>query len=204
MSRYLDLLKAMKSEKRLPGDPPKLPKVPEQGLGGFGGYPGDRILKNEPLPEAAIVEAVAASGEGSGGFGGCPGSPVLKNTSPDVAEAVEAANDPQAEPDNCAGALIDPDGGPYLPWGPYLEADNVRRLRAELFAMIDALARAEAWTPARYADTMDRAANGPLADLLPNIDHFHAKLTERRAEAEAAALLAARSWRLEGLEDRRG
>jgi hypothetical protein len=100
--------------------------------------------------------------------------------------------------DDCAGALIDPDGGPYLPWGPYLEAANVRRLRGELFAMIDALARAEGWTPERYADTMGRAANGPLSDLLGNVEYFNTKLIERRAEVEARALLAARSWRYGG------
>ncbi|WP_341312603.1 hypothetical protein WN982_14160 [Paraburkholderia sp. IMGN_8] len=118
--------------------------------------------------------------------------------------AREATHDPQAEPDDCAGALIDPDGGPYLPWGPYLAADNVRRLRAELFAMIDELAQAEGWTPERYSDTMGRARNGPVADLLDNIEYFNAKLIERCAEDEARALLAARSWRLEGFDDRRG
>lgn len=114
-----------------------------------------------------------------------------------------AANDPRAEPDDCAGALIHPDGGPFLPWGPYLAEDNVRRLRAELAAMIDALALAEGWEYERYDRIVSRARNGPLADLLPNIAYFNAKLIERRAEAEAAALLAARSWRLEGLDDRR-
>ncbi|MDH6150488.1 MULTISPECIES: hypothetical protein [Paraburkholderia] len=106
--------------------------------------------------------------------------------------------------DECAGALIDPDCGAYLPWGPYLAADNVRRLRAELFAMIDELAHAEGWTRERYADTMGRAANGPLSDLLPNIAYFRAQVIECRAQAETRALPAARSWRLQGLDDRRG
>ncbi|WP_169740142.1 TubC N-terminal docking domain-related protein [Paraburkholderia acidipaludis] len=116
--------------------------------------------------------------------------------------AGQAANDPPAAPDDCAGALTDPDGGPYLPWGPYLAEDNVRRLRAELFAMVDELARAEGWTRERHADTMERAVNGPLSDLLPNIEYFNAKVIERRAEAEARELLAARSWRLEGFDKR--
>lgn len=198
MSRYLDMLNGIKSETGLAGDPPKLPKLPEQGLGGFGGYAGDRLSKNAPMPEAATIEPATESGEGLGGFGGCPGSPVLKNESRAANETGDAANDPQAGPDVCVVALIDPDGGAYLPWGPYLATDNVRRLRAELFAMIDALAEAEAWTPERYADTMDRAANEPLADLLPNVEYFNAKLIEPRAEAGAVALLAARSWRYEG------
>ncbi|MBB5409471.1 hypothetical protein HDG34_003413 [Paraburkholderia sp. HC6.4b] len=100
--------------------------------------------------------------------------------------------------DDCAGALIAPNGGAYLPWGPYLAAYNVRRLRGELFAMVDEVARAERWTHERYADTMRRAANGPLADLLPNIEYFHAKMIECRADIEARALLEARSWRYEG------
>lgn len=118
--------------------------------------------------------------------------------------AREAANDPQAVSEDCAGALINPDGGGHLPWGPYLAAENVRRLRAELFAMIDELAAREGWTRERYADTMDRAANGPLSDLLPNVEYFNAKVIGCRAEVEARALLAARSWRLESFEDRRG
>jgi hypothetical protein len=152
---------------------------------------GVATIKPELVARKPEVMAYLLERHGSVGAAGNP-------------SAGQAANDPQAEPGDCAGALIDPDGGAYLPWGPYLAADNVRRLRAELFGMIDELAQAEAWTPERYADTMGRAANGPLADLLPNVEYFNAKLIERRAEAEAGALLAARSWCLEGLDDRRG
>ncbi|SDC23343.1 hypothetical protein [Paraburkholderia lycopersici] len=87
---------------------------------------------------------------GLGGFGGCQDAPILKNDPP----ASDLADD-------CAGALIDPDGGAYLSRGPYLAADNVRRLRAELFAMVDEQARAEGWTPRRYAETLSRAVDGP-------------------------------------------
>ncbi|WP_175579044.1 hypothetical protein [Paraburkholderia dokdonensis] len=118
--------------------------------------------------------------------------------------SVVAANEPAYSPDNCAGAQNDPAGGPYLPWGPYLAAENVRSLRAELAAMIDEIARAEAWPPERYADTKARAINGPLSDLLANVEYFKARVIERRAETEAHALLAARSWRLEGFDDRCG
>ncbi|MDH6150603.1 MULTISPECIES: hypothetical protein [Paraburkholderia] len=96
---------------------------------------------------------------------------------------------------DCTGALIGPDGGAYLPWGPYLAQDNVRRLRAELFAMIADLAQAEGWTRERHADTMTRAVRGPLADLLPNIEYFSAKVRELRAEATAREVMAARSWK---------
>lgn len=78
----------------------------------------------------------------------------------------------------------------------------MRRLRAELFGMVAELTRAEGWTPRRYADTLGRAANGPLSDLLPNIEYFHSKVIECRAETQARALLAARSWQLEGFDKR--
>lgn len=93
------------------------------------------------------------------------------------------------------------DGGAYLPWGPYLSPIDVQRMRGELFDKVDALAQAEAWTPERYAETMDRARNGPPADLPGNVEYFTARLIERHAGIEAAALLAARSWRYEGRGD---
>ncbi|CAD6551438.1 hypothetical protein ACFQ3P_30225 [Paraburkholderia sabiae] len=122
----------------------------------------------------------------------------------DEPPARQAANDPQTQPDDddCAGALVDPLRGPYLPWGPHLAADNVRRLRAGLFAMIAEIANAEGWPRERFNGIMSRAVRGPLSDLLPNIEYFHSKVIERRAETEARALLAARSWKLEGLDDR--
>jgi hypothetical protein len=171
VSRYLDMLKGMKSETGLPSDPPKLPKLPEQGLGGFGGYPG---------------------------------SPALKNESRAADEMGDAANDSQAEPDDCAGALIDPDGGAYLPWGPYLSPADVQRMRGELFDMIDELCRREGWSNERRHDTMTRAMRGPLADLMPNLAYFNGQLTVARAEAAARAAMTARTWRMEGFDKRRG
>lgn len=112
--------------------------------------------------------------------------------------AGKAANDAQAGRDDCAGALVDAESGaPFLPWGPYLSPADVQRLRDELVDMADALAQAEAWTVERRADTMERAANGPLSDLLPNAEHFNARVIEHRAEAEARALLAVPGWRLD-------
>ncbi|CAE6700462.1 hypothetical protein R69927_03270 [Paraburkholderia domus] len=112
--------------------------------------------------------------------------------------AGEAANDPPAAPDGFAGALVDPDGGAYLPWGPYLSPADVQRMRGVLFDMIDELCRFEGWSDERRHDTMTRALRGPLSDLWPNIEYFGGKVRECRAEAEARALLAARSWRYEG------
>ncbi|MEM5317244.1 hypothetical protein [Paraburkholderia sp. JHI869] len=97
------------------------------------------------------------------------------------------------------GALIDPDpdGGVYLPWGPYLSPDDVRRTRVELVEMIKALAGLESWPPGLYDDVMTRAVRGPLSDLLPNIAHFAERLTAARAEAETRALYSCRVWRYE-------
>lgn len=110
-----------------------------------------------------------------------------------------AANDAA----DCAGALIDPDGGAYLPWGPYLSADDVRRRRAELAELIEDLADAEDW-PAAYRDeVLGRAMRGPLYDLLPNLAYFRERVAELDAEREARHLLRRRTWHMEGFGDRR-
>ncbi len=109
----------------------------------------------------------------------------------------DAANDPASIPADCIGALQSSDGGLYLPWGPYLGPDDVRRMRAELVAMIEALCDLEQWDAGRRDDVLTRAIRGPLADLLPNIAHFNERLTEARAEAEARAALERRTWRFD-------
>lgn len=98
--------------------------------------------------------------------------------------AGETADDLQIGPDLCAGSVIHPDGGAYLPWGPYLAADNVRRLRAELFAMIGELAHVEAWCCELHDEIMSRAANGPLSDLLSIFGVFEDALADIRAALE--------------------
>lgn len=101
------------------------------------------------------------------------------------------------------GALIDPDGGAYLPWGPYLSADDVFRLRAELAELIEDMADAEDWTPAYRDEVLARAMRGPLYDLLPNLAYFRERVAAFYAECEARQLLRRRSWRMEGFDDRR-
>lgn len=71
-------------------------------------------------------------------------------------------------------------------------------MRGELFDMIDELCHFEGWSDERRHDTMTRALRGPLSHLWPNIEYFGGMVRECRAEAEARALLAARSWRYEG------
>jgi hypothetical protein len=106
-------------------------------------------------------------------------------------------------PPDCIGALCDPDGGPYLPWAPHLDADDVRYLRAELTALITALAARECWPHERLEAVMTRAVCGPLADLLPNLSHFRDHFTETRADEQAHDEAARRTWRLAGLDDQR-
>jgi hypothetical protein len=115
----------------------------------------------------------------------------------------EAANDPEAIPADCVGALHDPDGGLYLPWGPCLSPDDVQRMRADLVSLIETLADMEHWDAGRRDDVRTRAIRGPLADLMPNMHHFNERLSEARAEAEARDAVLRQSWRLEGFVDRR-
>ena len=116
-----------------------------------------------------------------------------------VAHLRTAANDPA----DCTGALIDPNGGAYLPWGPYLSAGDVHRKRAELAELIEDLADAEEW-PAAYRDeVLARAMRAPLYDLLPNLAYFRERIADLDAEREARHLLRRRTWRMEGFDDRR-
>lgn len=106
-------------------------------------------------------------------------------------------------PADCIGALRDPSGGLYLPWAPRLSADDVRRLRSELLAVTKTLADIEHWTIELRDAVLERAIRGPLADLPPNIAYFRGRLEAARAEAAALRTLEARTWRLEGFDNRR-
>ncbi|KAA1015120.1 hypothetical protein FVF58_04150 [Paraburkholderia panacisoli] len=97
-------------------------------------------------------------------------------------------------PADSIGALIDPNGGVYLPWGPYLSADDVQRMRTELLAMIEQLAALEGWPHKIFDDVMERAVRGPLSDLLPNLSHFHDRITGLKAERDAREVLNRRTW----------
>lgn len=105
-------------------------------------------------------------------------------------------------PDDCIGALREPEGGLYLPWGPHLPPDDVCTMRAELIAIIEVLSALECWASAYRDDVLTRAIRGPLADLLPNISYFRERLEAARAATSARAALKMRSWRFEDLGDR--
>jgi hypothetical protein len=98
-------------------------------------------------------------------------------------------------PEDCAGALQSADGGFYLPWGPYLTADNIRVMHVELVWIIEHLAQLEVWPEEHREDVLSRAIRGPLSDLLPNLHHFNQRLTEANAAAAARVAVHARTWR---------
>ena len=103
---------------------------------------------------------------------------------------------------NCRGR-VDPEcGAAFLPWGPYLSEADVRRLRLELVAMIETLAGVECWPRERRDDVLTRALRGPLADLMPNLAYFRARLVEAQAEVHARELALCRAWRMEGFDGR--
>jgi hypothetical protein len=87
-----------------------------------------------------------------------------------------------------AGALLHPDGGAYLPWGPRLSAEDVRQFRAELVGLIEELSDREYWRRERLDSVRDRAMRGPLSDLMPNLHYFRERLVELDAERAAGAL----------------
>ena len=63
-----------------------------------------------------------------------------------VAHLRAAGKDAESTAADCEGALRNPDGGLYLPWGPYLSPVDLHRLRSELVAAIEALAHLEGWS----------------------------------------------------------
>jgi hypothetical protein len=104
-------------------------------------------------------------------------------------------------------APADQDGaGLQLPWGPHLEAHDVRELRAELVGMIEALADLEGWPREQLDEVLTAAVRGPLSALLPDCAHFRERLAEAQAERAARVALRRRTWRAtpERLNDRRG
>jgi len=93
------------------------------------------------------------------------------------------------------GALRSRSGGLYLPWGPYLSPDDVRRLRADLAGMLEELASLEHWPRELLDDVFTRAMRGPLADLLPNLHYFRERLQAMRARSAARDEAARCAWR---------
>lgn len=131
------------------------------------------------------------------------GAEVAANKPEILAYLRAAVNDAENVPASCIGSLRDPDGGPYLPWAPYLSPDDVQQKRTELLDAIDRIAALECWPETHRNDVLERAIRGPLIDLLPNLAHFRERLTAARAEAQAREMLECYTWRMEGFDDRR-
>lgn len=70
--------------------------------------------------------------------------------------------------------------------------------------MIEDLAELEGgWAREYLDDVIGRAMRGPLFDLMPNVAHFRERVAAARAEHDASETKKARSWRLDGFENRR-
>jgi hypothetical protein len=190
MNRYLRYLKA---EEQRPNDPANREilrahseafEIDSDGVNLQMRVPND-LPKLPKLPKAD---------SGTLGSFGSAGSSRLSKMRPAAADVIGHSSEAVSN---------DESASLWLPWGPRMSSCDVRRLLDELRAMIDELARIEGWPRERLADTMTRAMRGPLADLLPNVAHFSARLHEQHAEAAARELLAARISRCVGLNDRR-
>jgi hypothetical protein len=130
--------------------------------------------------------------------------PELVANKPEIMVHLRALEEDAAPvPADVSGALRAPEGVLYLPWGPYLSADDVRAIRDTIVDMVEELASIECWPQTHFDDVLTRVIRGPLADLMPNAHYFIAQLMEARAEAAARDALARRTWRMEGFDDRR-
>jgi hypothetical protein len=153
------------------------------------------MLKSEKRAAVDPAKPAKHQSAGSAGFAG-----TQRDRFPEIRDA---ADDPASIPPDCVGALRDPEGGLYLPWGPYLLPGDVRRMRAELVELIEALAALERWPLSTFDDVISRAMRGPLVDLLPNLAHFRECLEVARAEAAALRALELHTTRPGEFEDRR-
>ncbi|CAJ9625238.1 hypothetical protein [Burkholderia pseudomallei] len=117
--------------------------------------------------------------------------PELAAHKPEIVAHLRAtANHAEPIPADCVGALRDPDGGLYLPWGARLSPDDVLAKRVELAELIEGLADYEGWSDAQRDDVLARATRGPLYDLLPNLAYFRERVIVAAAEYQASEALA--------------
>lgn len=96
-----------------------------------------------------------------------------------------ASNDLTPVPADCAGALRHPDGGLYLPWGPYVDQAQLKATQRELFDVVDELAKLEHW-PDDYFDHVTHCIERqPISTLRPDLTYFQSRLMAARAEQSA-------------------
>ena len=75
--------------------------------------------------------------------------------------------------------------GPYLPWGPYTNADLLKQWQRELFEAVDELARLEGWPDDHFDLLVGAIDRQPVSTLRPDLAHFQARLDKARAAAAA-------------------
>lgn len=109
----------------------------------------------------------------------------------------ESPNDGFAVPPDCIGALRDPDGGLYLPWGPYVNPAQLATMQRELFEVVGELAKLEGWRDDDYDHTVYCIERQPISTLRPDLAHFRERLEAARADAATRAATRRRAWRFD-------
>ncbi|WP_322008282.1 TubC N-terminal docking domain-related protein [Paraburkholderia tropica] len=88
----------------------------------------------------------------------------------------KAANAPIPTTDDCVGALRDPDGGPYLPWGPYIDREQLAVMQRDLLAAVEELARRESWPDEYFDHVVYCIERQPISTLRPDLAYFNERL----------------------------
>jgi hypothetical protein len=108
---------------------------------------------------------------------------------PEILNYLRSAKpDMDAVPADCIGALRDPDGGVYLPWGPYLDQEQLKALQRALFEIVDEVAKLERWPDDVYDVIRQTIERQPISTLGPDTAYFRRRLYEARAVAAAVRL----------------
>ncbi|HDR9101145.1 TPA: hypothetical protein QDB15_006002 [Burkholderia vietnamiensis] len=101
-------------------------------------------------------------------------------------------------PDDCKGALIDPESGaPFLPWGPRLDPSQLEAMQRELFEVVDALAKLEGWPDDHYDHVVLCIERQPISTLRPDLAYFREQLRVARTEERARQAASQRAWRFD-------
>ncbi|WP_124529918.1 hypothetical protein [Burkholderia sp. Bp8991] len=121
----------------------------------------------------------------------------LKHVGPYADKVNNRAPASEPVPDNCKGALKDPNGGLFLPWCAPVTADRLKELQRELFEAVDEVARLEHWPDDDYDLVIGAIERQPPSTLLPDLDHFRTRLRAARAGEQARQAASRRAWRFD-------
>jgi hypothetical protein len=144
------------------------------------------ILNGDGVKLRGPAEAIAAI------------KPELAAHKPEIIEHLRAAaSDAENVPDDCIGALRDPDGGLYLPWGPYVDPDQVKAMQRELFDVVDELAKLEHWPDSDYDHVVTCIERQPISTLRPDLAYFTERLRVAQAEKATREATSRRAWRFD-------